>query len=218
MKQMSNEEQIQENVNLSADDELKQNEQEMTTEAQINDENPASESNVSSGMNEENRIDALQKEVDELKDKWLRAIAENDNYKKRVRREISDAVFRAQQSLLSSFLPTVDNLDRALTLAADQEQLAQGIRMVLGEFMHALAKHGIEPVPSVGSLFDPAVHDALQQIDSDEHAPGTIIQEFEKGFRMGDKLLRPARVIIASAESTGKEKEAPKGLEEHPHN
>lgn len=149
------------------------------------------------------RIEDLEAELAATKDKWLRQVAELDNYKKRVRREVDDAVFRARQDLLSSFLPTVDNLERALELAGGSEQLAKGIKMVLSEFLAALGRHGIEPVPSIGVPFDPAIHEALQQVDSPDHAPGTVIREFEKGFRSGERLLRAARVIIAGAGSTG---------------
>ena len=152
----------------------------------------------------EGRIAELEAEVAATKDKWLRAVADHDNYKKRVRREIDDAVFRARQDLLAGILSTVDNLERALETAAGAPQIAKGIQMVLTEFLAALGRQGIEPVQSVGVPFDPAVHEALQQIDSPDHAPGTVIREFEKGFRSGDRLLRAARVIIASAGSTGR--------------
>ncbi|MCA9638134.1 MAG: nucleotide exchange factor GrpE [Myxococcales bacterium] len=155
------------------------------------------------GVDEAAQIEALSEELAAAKDKWLRSVAELDNYKKRVRREIDDAVFRARQDLLSDFLSTVDNLERALELAAGQPQLAKGIEMVLKGFLGALGKHGIEPVPSVGTPFDPAIHEALQQVDSPDHAPGTVITEFEKGYRVGGRLLRAARVIIAGAGSTG---------------
>lgn len=151
----------------------------------------------------EERAEIAEAEKAELKDKWLRALAELENYKKRTRREIDDATFRAQQNLLNSFLPTVDNLTRALTLARDNEQLAKGIQMVVTDFMSALARFGVEPIPSVGQVFDPAFHEALQQIDSPDFPPGVVAIEFEKGFRQGDRLLRPARVVIAGPGSTG---------------
>ena len=138
-----------------------------------------------------------------LKDKWLRAVAELENFKKRTRREIDDAVFRARQDLLSSFFPTADNLDRALELARGNEQLFKGIEMVAHEFRSALARNGIEAVPTVGQPFDPAMHEALSQVDSPEHAPGTVTFEFERGYRQGDRLLRPARVVIAGPGSKG---------------
>ena len=155
------------------------------------------------GPDARERIEELQRELAATKDKWLRSVAELDNYKKRVRREVDDAVFRARQGLLNGFLPTVDNLERALELAANHEQLAKGIEMVLSEFLGVLSKQGIEPVPSVGIPFDPAIHEALQQVDSPDHPPGVVIREFEKGFKAGDRLLRAARVIIAGAGSTG---------------
>lgn len=164
-------------------------------------------------------FDALIAQKDEeiagLKDKWLRAVADHENYKKRVKRDIDDAVSRKTQSLLTSFLPTVDNLERALEIAqpaaaqasdenaANVEQVVKGLQMVRDEFLGGLKKHGIEPVPAVGVPFDPAVHDALQQIDSPDHAPGVVIREFEKGYKQGDRLLRPARVIVAGAGSGG---------------
>lgn len=164
-------------------------------------------------------FDALLAEKDQqiaaLKDKWLRAVADHDNFKKRVKRDIDDASARVTQSLLSSFLPTVDNLERALEIAipaaasaseanaASVEQVVKGLTMVRDEFLNGLKKHKIEPVPAVGEPFDPAIHDALQQIDSPDHAPGVVVREFEKGFKLGNRLLRPARVIVAGAGSGG---------------
>ncbi|MBK7827766.1 nucleotide exchange factor GrpE [Nannocystis sp.] len=149
------------------------------------------------------KLALAEQEVASLKDKWLRAVADHENFKKRTRREIDDAVFRARQDLLSSFFPTADNLDRALELARGNEQLFKGIEMVAHEFRGALARHGIEPVPTVGHPFDPALHEALSQVDSADHAPGTVTFEFERGYRQGDRLLRPARVVIAGPGSTG---------------
>ncbi len=149
------------------------------------------------------KIAELEDQVRELKDKWLRQVAENDNQKKRTKREIDDAVLRSSQRLLSDFLPTVDNLTRALDTAKGQADIAKGIEMVLDQFLKALAKHGIEPVPGVGTPFDPAYHEALQQVPSPDYAPGTVVIVYEQGFRRNDKLLRAARVVIASPESTG---------------
>jgi molecular chaperone GrpE len=161
------------------------------------------------------RVAALEATVEATKDKWLRALADHENYKKRVKREIDEAKMRTAKSLLPSFLSVMDNLERALEVAEpaadgasddnakNVQQLVEGIKMVRGEFISALAKNGIEPVVAVGHPFDPAVHDALQQFDSPDHAPGVVIREFEKGYRMGERLLRPARVIVAGAGSTG---------------
>lgn len=150
-------------------------------------------------------LEAAQAEVAALKDRWLRAVADHENYKKRVKRDIDDAVHRAVQNLLGSFLPVGDNLDRALSVVPEgtDEQLLRGIDMVKQEFFSALKKHGITAVESVGRPFDPSVHDALQQIDSPDYPPGTVAMEYEKGYMRGEKLLRPARVIVAGPGSTG---------------
>lgn len=167
------------------------------------------------GEDAQSRITALEAEVATLKDRWLRAVADLENYKKRTKREIDEAILRTTQKLLPEFLPVVDNLERALEVAqpmmqsatGDQaksaEQVVTGMRMVMTEFLNALTKHGIEVVPAVGKPFDPSVHDALQQFDSPDHPPGVVIREFEKGYRLSGRLIRPARVIVAGAGSTG---------------
>ena len=171
-------------------------------------ETPAEEVTLSEDAGD--KLAQAQEESALLKDKWLRAVAELDNYKKRTRREIDDAVFRARQDLLVAFFPTADNLERALELARTDDNLFKGIEMVAREFRGALAKFGIEAVPGVGHPFDPAMHEALQQIDSPDYPPGAIVREFEKGYRQGDRLLRPARVVIAGPGSTGKGGDKPK--------
>jgi molecular chaperone GrpE len=147
-------------------------------------------------------------EIVALKDKWLRSLADLDNYKKRVKRDIDDAVHRAVQGMLGDFLPVGDNLDRAMSVAPSKpdEQIApllKGLEMVRADFVSALGKHGIKPIESVGKPFDPSVHDALQQMDTPDYPPGVVMMEYEKGYRRGDKLLRPARVIVAGPGSTG---------------
>jgi molecular chaperone GrpE len=147
---------------------------------------------------------AARAQVESIRDKWLRAVADHENYKKRVKRDVDDAVHRAVSKLLDDFLGVPDNLERALEASnEDDSQLVTGIRMVMTSFMAALGKHGITAVPAVGTPFDPAIHDALQQFDSPDYAPGIVIQEFEKGYIKDDRLLRPARVIVAGAGSTG---------------
>lgn len=153
----------------------------------------------------EQLLEEARAENEALRDKWLRAVADHDNYKKRVKRDIDDAVHRAVQTLLSSFLPVGDNLERAMSAVPKDvdENLLKGLDMVRQEFYGALGKHGIKPVPAVGQPFDPNVHDALQQVDSPDYAPGVVVMEYEKGYMRGEKLLRPARVIVAGPGSTG---------------
>ncbi|RMG98423.1 MAG: nucleotide exchange factor GrpE [Deltaproteobacteria bacterium] len=182
-------------------------------------DDPAGEPAGETGANEatatdpEARIRELEQQVAELHDKRLRALADLENMKKRVRRDIDDAIARRTQEILLRLLPTVDNLERALEAAhvgddaaieGRLEQLIRGIEMVRDEFLKALAHEGIEPIDAVGKPFDPQLHDALHQEDSDEHPPGTVLREFEKGYLHGERLLRPARVIVAGPGSKGK--------------
>lgn len=161
----------------------------------------------------EQRLAEARAESDSMRDQWLRARADFENHKKRTKRDMEDAKQRDAMKLLSDFFPVLDNLDRALSTVQDDAggQLVDGIMLVRREFLGALRKHDIVPVDAVGKPFDPAYHEALQQLDSADHAPGTVMVEFEKGFMRGDRLLRPSRVVVASANSTGvaPEPEAP---------
>ena len=161
------------------------------------------------------RVETLRGELTGTKDKWIRALADLENYKKRTKKEMDDAALRTAKTLLPAFLPVLDNLERALEVAeptaanASDENaenvrnLVQGIKMVRQEFLAALVRNGIEPIDSVGKTFDPAMHDALQQFDSPDFPPGVVIREYEKGYVLKGRLLRPARVIVAGAGSTG---------------
>lgn len=163
---------------------------------------------VAEAAEQSNKLAEAEAEIAALKDKWLRALADLENYKKRVKRDIDDAVHRAVQGMLGDFLPVGDNLDRAMSVAPANPDdrmapLLKGLEMVRSDFLSALGKHGIKPVESVGKPFDPSIHDALQQIDTPDYPPGVVTMEYEKGYRRGDKLLRPARVIVAGPGSTG---------------
>ena len=104
--------------------------------------------------------------------------------------------------LARDLLPGLDNLQRAIQAAEANEaaaDLVAGVRMVVEQVVGVLAQHGVEPIPVVGEVFDPAVHEAIQQVASDEHEPMTVIEEVEAGFRLGERLVRPAKVIVAMA-------------------
>jgi molecular chaperone GrpE len=150
------------------------------------------------------KVDELQAEVSKVRDSWLRSAAELENYKKRVKKDMDDMQQRHTMRLLRDFLPTVDNLERALeSVGTSTDQLADGIRLVQREFLAALRKNEIEMLDAVGTPFDPAFHEALQQMDSPDYAPGIVMVEFERGYVRKGRLLRPSRVVVSSAKSTG---------------
>jgi molecular chaperone GrpE len=138
------------------------------------------------------------------KDKLLRVAADFDNFRKRARRDVEDAEKRAKENLLKDLLPVFDNLERAVThaeTAKDAKSVAEGISMVLRQFIDSLGRAGIERVKSAGESFDPTVHEAIQQLESDA-APGTILNEVQAGYRLGDRLIRAAMVVVAKPKSS----------------
>jgi molecular chaperone GrpE len=150
-------------------------------------------------------LEAARAEAQKNRDQLLRVAADFDNYKKRSRREIADAIKIAREDLLRELLPVFDNLERASAhagTATDTKALADGISMVQRQFVDVLGKLGIERVPSTGQPFDPAVHEAVQHLETDEFAPGVVAAELQAGYRMSDRVLRPALVVVAKAKSS----------------
>ncbi len=145
-------------------------------------------------------VAALMSERDDLNDRLLRARADFENYKKRVAREEDRIRATAAQNILRDLLPVLDNLERALDHAQDgSEGFAQGVQMVYKQMGDVLRKHGLEPIPTVGHPFDPNVHEALMCVESEEHPPEHVAQEFQKGYKLGSYILRPAKVVVAAA-------------------
>ena len=147
-----------------------------------------------------------QAEVARLKDLWLRAIADADNLRKRTRREVEDAARAAREGILRTFLPVFDNLERAIDSAGrstDVKAVAEGLVMVQRQVIAALEREGIVRVPTVGQAFDPAIHEAIQHVETSEQAPGMVLAEVQPGYRQGDRLVRAAMVIVAKAASDG---------------
>ncbi len=143
-------------------------------------------------------------EIARIRDQLLRTAADFDNFKKRSRREVIDADRRGREELLRDLLPVFDNLERAtahMESATDVQSLADGIQMVMRQFLDTLTKLGIERIESVGKAFDPAVHEAIQHMETPEHPPGSVVAEVQAGYRLGEKLVRPAMVVVAKAPS-----------------
>jgi molecular chaperone GrpE len=147
---------------------------------------------------------ALQGEVATLQDRLLRLQADFENFRKRTLREREEAYLFGHQNLVKDLLPTVDNLERAIEHArghegADLEALLQGVELVLRELQAVLARFGVAQIEAEGHPFDPALHEAMGAQPNAEVAPNTVIQVFQKGYRLRDRMLRPARVMISSA-------------------
>ncbi|MFY9555461.1 MAG: nucleotide exchange factor GrpE [Blastocatellia bacterium] len=149
------------------------------------------------------QIDALTAEKAALFDKLLRRQAEFENYRKRVERERSELYQHGRDDVLLQFLPVVDNFERALssleTSDGDAEALRHGVELIHKQFKDALLKIGLEPVEAVGQTFDPHVHEAVTTEATDKHKENTVIEEFQRGYKIGDRLLRPAQVKVAAS-------------------
>lgn len=151
----------------------------------------------------EARIEELMRERATLYDQLLRRQADFENYRKRVEREREEIYQRAQVEILRELLPVFDNFDRALLSLerseADAEKLRHGIELIHRQLNAALSKMGLEPVESIGKQFDPHLHEAVAIEPSEEHGENVIIEELQRGYKLGNLLIRPAKVKVAAA-------------------
>jgi molecular chaperone GrpE len=140
------------------------------------------------------------REVAELKDRYLRSLADNENARKRFRQQGEETVRLQRENFLRELLPVVDNLERAVDAArggGNGQPIVEGVEMVLRSLLDFLKMHGVTQLTSVGQPFDPQRHEAVDQIESSQHPPNTVVNEFHRGYQIGDRLLRPARVAVA---------------------
>jgi molecular chaperone GrpE len=135
--------------------------------------------------------------LDAMKERWLRARADLENYRRRTRRDRERMQSRAKESVISSLLPVLDDLDRALDSEAGDSGLRQGVEMIARSLREALAHLGLEPVAAEGTAFDPNVHEASETEVTDQVPPQTVVAELRRGYLLGGQLLRPAMVRVA---------------------
>jgi molecular chaperone GrpE len=140
--------------------------------------------------------------ADENWERLLRSAADFDNFKKRAAREKADAIKFANESLLQKLIPVLDNFDAALNSAqggkaAEGESFQQGVSMIYRQLLAALAEAGLEEVDATDKPFDPTMHEAVAQKETTEAPEGRVVQQLRKGFKLKDRLLRPAGVIVA---------------------
>ncbi len=150
----------------------------------------------------EHRIEELTRELDKTKNQMLRVAADFENYRKRMQRQLPEAEARAGEKVLVEVLPVMDSLTLALEHAqgnGDGASLAEGVELVVKQFAGILAKLGVSPIEALGQPFDPAIHEAMQQEASSDVPPGTVIKEWQRGYQIGDRLLRPSMVVVSSA-------------------
>ncbi|OPL12822.1 MAG: hypothetical protein AVO39_03935 [delta proteobacterium MLS_D] len=148
-------------------------------------------------------LEEARKEAAENYDRYVRLAAELDNYKKRVRKDRADLLNYGNETIIKDVLPIVDNLERAVDHSAnagDFETFVTGLKLILDQLRSTLEKHGVETIRAVGEDFDPNYHEAMLMVEGDEENNNKVIEEFEKGYLLNGRLLRPAKVSVARAQ------------------
>ncbi|BCS54891.1 nucleotide exchange factor GrpE [Geobacter sp. SVR] len=148
----------------------------------------------------EGLLAAKETECRENWDRFLRERADLENFRKRVSREKEELLNYGTKSLIEEILPVLDNMERALSHVDEQgcSPVFEGIRMTHGMLLTALKKFGVTPVEAAGAPFDPAFHQAMTQVETDQHPPNTVVEQFQKGYLLKERLLRPAMVSVAT--------------------
>jgi molecular chaperone GrpE len=144
------------------------------------------------------------KELADLKDKYLRVLADGENARKRIRQQSEESVRLQRENFLRDLLPIVDNLERALEAAragGSGHPIVEGVEMVLRSLLDFLRAAGVTPVNAVGQTFNPQLHEAVDQVHSPLHPPNTVVSEFHRGYVIGERTLRPARVAVTKGQS-----------------
>lgn len=144
-------------------------------------------------------IEDLRRERDALQDRMLRGAAEFDNYRKRMDRERRELSEYAAAGIIAEFLPILDNFERALQAppGAEVESLRKGVELIHKQMVELLRKRGVTPIEALGADFDPNVHEAVIHEASDAHREGEVMEELQRGYKLGERLLRPAMVKVA---------------------
>ncbi len=157
---------------------------------------------VSTSPQELEQLKAATAKADENWDKFLRAAAELDNYRKRVAREKEELARYTSERVVAALLPVLDNLERALAAAQKHETsndaMLDGLQQIQSQFRRTLEEFGLkEIIANTGHPFDPNVHEAVSHIESAEHPEGHVIEQLQRGYKLADRLLRPARVVVS---------------------
>ncbi|MBO8156028.1 MAG: nucleotide exchange factor GrpE [Bacillaceae bacterium] len=164
------------------------------------DQEEASTDEVSEDVNAlTNELEQVKREKDDLYDRLLRLQADYENYRRRTKKERENDLKYKSQSVIMELLPVLDNFERALQIEVSDEKaksFVDGIQMVHRQLKDALAKEGLEEIPTVGEQFDPHLHQAVMQVQDEEKESNEIVEELQKGYKLKDRIIRPAMVKV----------------------
>jgi len=145
----------------------------------------------------------LRESLKECQDKYLRALAEAENMRKRMQKERQEATQFALEKVLAEFLHPIDSFEKALlfaeSMSSEIKNWAIGFEMILNQFKQILSHQGLEEYHSIGKPFDPHFHEAVEMIETNEYSPGVVVEEYIRGYKIGNRPIRPARVKVAKA-------------------
>lgn len=159
----------------------------------------ATDGGAAAASGPEDQLAAVTAERDELKDRMLRIAAEFENWKKRARKDQTDAVAQAREQVLKDVLEIADNLERATAQGgADAAAVLKGVNLVLRVFQQKLERYEVKPFAVQGQPFDPKLHEAVSRVDSADVPAGSVAVELQKGYKVGERLLRPAMVSVST--------------------
>lgn len=147
---------------------------------------------------EPSEVDKLRKELEDTKDKYLRLMAEYDNFRKRSAKERLDLSASVKGDTIGEILPVFDNFERALAAETEDTAYKQGVEMIFKQFGDMLAKLGVEIIDPVGQTFDPNIANAVNQIEDEKYGENEVAQVFQKGYKIGGKVIRYAMVVVAN--------------------
>lgn len=173
------------------------------------------EEEVKEAPSAQGEVEQLNERLKEAEDKYLRVLAESENARKRMQKERQEMTKYAIEGVVAEFLHPIDNLEKALqfaeSMSPEVRNWAVGFEMLLGQFKQVLKNHGVEEYHSVGKPFDPHLHEAMEMVETTDYEPGVIVEEFVRGYKIGDRPIRVARVKVAKAPETKLEEEEKKG-------
>lgn len=144
------------------------------------------------------QIEAQKVQIDETEDRLKRVAAEFDNYKKRSSKEKDGLYNSLVGDIVSNFLPIIDNLEKAVEAETKDEEYRKGIELVLKQFKDVLSSRGVTEIETVGKTFDPEVHEAVSSVQDDTKGEKEIVQEYRKGYKIGDRVIRHSMVVVAN--------------------
>lgn len=160
---------------------------------------------------EASELEKLRDEIAAYKDKNLRVLAESENTRKRLQKEKIEMQAYARESIVCEFLTPIDQFENALSFKEQQSDEVKnwmvGFEMILAQFRDVLSQNEIRPIEAVGKMFDPFYHEAMEMVETDEAPPNTILGEYVKGYMMGEKVIRPAKVKVAKTKTPEPKKE-----------